>query len=194
MNAACSTRARTLKRIFSIPYEFSRADIGVTLGVNWVEPDGDVIALGTETATTARVGTMRVTIRDTYSDRGQFRIDVSEGAKLYAVGDNAARQQLSEPFARRVGLGIDTSSGAVTFADDDAAIAGSFPISFTRYYNSHSDVMGRMGFRWTHTFDARLVFVGEDISVVLGSGKEESYDRRRTAHIGRMTRGCTRRS
>jgi RHS repeat-associated protein len=164
-------------RVYSLPYEFTRADLGVTIDVKWVEPDDDVIALGTETANTARVGTMRVLIRDTYSDRGRFRIDVSEGAKLYAVGDNAARQQLSEPFARRVGMGIDTSSGSVTFAETDASFGGTFPVSFTRYYNSHSDAAGSMGSRWTHTFDTRLAFIEEDVSVVLGSGREETFDR-----------------
>jgi hypothetical protein len=38
---------------------------------------------------------------------------------------------LSEPFSRKVGLGIDTSTRSVAFAESDISIPGPIPLSFT---------------------------------------------------------------
>jgi hypothetical protein len=83
--------------------------------------------------------------------------------KLYSLGDNVARQQLSEPFSRKVGLGIDTSTGSVSLSETDLSVPGQVPLSFTRYYHAQSDRYGTLGYRWSHTYDTRLVFAEDDV-------------------------------
>ena len=51
------------------------------------------------------------------------------------------------------------------------------PLTFTRYYNAHSDALGALGYRWSHTFDTHLAFGDQDdVGVVFGSGREEFFD------------------
>jgi RHS repeat-associated protein len=121
----------------------------------------------------------RITLPDLVGPRGYFTVALinGNGARLYSLGDNVARQQLSEPFSRKVGRGIDTTTGSVQVAETDVAVPGPIPITFTRYYNSHSDLLGSLGYRWSSTFDTRLeVDSGSDASVVFGSGREEFFD------------------
>jgi RHS repeat-associated protein len=113
---------------------------------------------------------------DFMGTRGTFGVKLL-GGKFYSIGDNVARQHMSEAFSRKVGLGIDTSTGALGFADRDLSIPGTLPLTFTRYYNSHSDRFGSFGFRWSDTYDTRLVFNGDDVGVVWGSGREEFFNK-----------------
>lgn len=51
------------------------------------------------------------------------------------------------------------------------------PLSFTRYYNSHADRRGTLGYRWSHTYETRLeILANGDAGAVYGSGREEFFD------------------
>ena len=109
---------------------------------------------------------------------GHFEVEVADDAgKFYSLADNIARVQLSEPFSEQVGFNIDTSTGAFGYQENDIRTAGRLPLSFTRFYNGHSDHYGVMGYRWTHTYDIRLeVLDNDDAGVVFGSGQEIFFD------------------
>jgi RHS repeat-associated protein len=166
-------------RSYAISYDLTDPS-GGSVYVGWEKENGQTITL-TQGGDTAPTGfkTRYFTLfnNDIYGRRGRFIVQAAEGAKIYSIADNAASQQLSEPFSRKVGHGIDTTTGAVAFHDQDIALPGTMPLSFTRYYNSHSDRLGAMGYRWSHSFDTRLVFAElGNISVVFGSGREELFD------------------
>lgn len=56
-------------------------------------------------------------------------------------------------------------------------IAGVTPLVFTRYYNGHSDRLGRMGYGWSHSYETSLVLTEDgDAGVIFGSGKEVFFD------------------
>ncbi|MFN8233202.1 MAG: RHS repeat-associated core domain-containing protein [Actinomycetota bacterium] len=120
--------------------------------------------------------TSRIHIHDFMGSRGYFTVEMVNGGRLYSLGDNIARQRMSEPFSSRVGVGIDTTTGTVAFAEQDVSLPGTMPLTFTRYYNAHSDRLGTLGYRWSHTYDTHLEFVGSDVAVVYGSGREEYFD------------------
>ncbi len=109
---------------------------------------------------------------------GHFTVELlDDGGKFYAIADNIARVQLSEPFSEQVGYNIDTSTGSFGYQETDIRTDGRLPLSFTRYYAGHSDHYGAMGFRWRHTYDIRLVVTADDdAGVIYGSGREVFFD------------------
>ena len=109
---------------------------------------------------------------------GHFEVEVADDAgKFYSLADNIARVQLSEPFSEQVGYNIDTSTGAFGYQVTDIATEGLMPLQLTRYYNGHSDHVGTLGYRWTHTYDTRLVVLdNNDAGVIFGSGREVFFD------------------
>ncbi len=144
--------------------------------VNWTNEEEDSwIVLSTSTPR-GEYRRSRMLIHDFMGSRGYFTVEMVNGGRLYSIGDNVARQRVSEPFSSRVGLGIDTTTGNVAFAEQDLSLPGTMPLTFTRYYNAHSDAYGTLGYRWTHTYDTHLEFVSSDVAVVYGSGREEFFD------------------
>lgn len=125
--------------------------------------------------TTPRWG--RFTLWDWLAPGGRLRVKATGGGRIYSIGDNAARQQLSEPFSQQAGAGIDTSTGSFGWAETDLTVEGGpLPLVFTRYYRGHSDRYGALGFRWSHGYDTYLaVYAGGDAAVVFGSGREEVF-------------------
>jgi RHS repeat-associated protein len=115
---------------------------------------------------------------------GTFEVQLSEVGKVYSIADNIARQALNEPFSDTVGQEIATATGAFGYQQQDLATEGPLPLDFTRYYTGHSDQVGSLGWRWTHSYDTRLVVTGmggcaagqSDVGVVLGSGRELFFD------------------
>lgn len=108
---------------------------------------------------------------------GYFEVQVPRLGKVYAIADNIARVQLSEPFSEQVGQRIDTSTGSFGYQETDIKTEGLFPLTFTRYYAGHSDHYGAMGFRWRHTYDIRLEITDDgDAGVIYGSGREVFFD------------------
>lgn len=164
--------AATESRWYTVTYDLQP---NALLTVYWVNEGGTTQSL---TAVQGSYRTKYFSLLGGYGTRGYFIVKITGGAgKVYAIADNIARQQISDPSSRRVGLGIDTSSGAFAFADNDIASTATLPLTFTRYFNSHSDRLGTMGYRWTHTFDSYLVFGENDyVGVVLGSGRQEFFD------------------
>jgi RHS repeat-associated protein len=163
-------------RYFAVTYELGFADPS-TLKVIWTNDAGDSWQVDGDAASSPTgVKTSYFPLHDFMGQRGRLSLQVGGGGRVYSIGDNIARQQLSEPFSRKVGSGIDTSTGAVAFPDQDIAVPGAIPLGFTRYYNSHSDRLGSLGYRWSHTYDMRLAFAGNDVGVVFGSGREEFFD------------------
>jgi RHS repeat-associated protein len=166
---------RVDSRFYAISYELGASGL---LQVFWVEPSGaetNVFQDASGTATGYR--TRYLWLADFLGERGRFVVKMTGSGdnKLYSLGDNVARQQLSEPFSRKVGLGIDTSTGSVTLSETDLSVPGPIPLSFTRYYTAHADRYGTLGYRWSHTYDTRLVFAEDDVGVIFGSGREEFF-------------------
>jgi RHS repeat-associated protein len=161
------------KRQYAISFEFGTG--GGLLQVFWVDAGGDLTVLTTNSGTGYQ--TRYFWLADFMAQRGRFVVKLTgSGSKFYSIADNIARQQLSEPFSRKVGLGIDTTTGSVAFADDDITVPGPIPLSFSRYYVSHADRKGTIGFRWSHTYDTRLeVLANGDAGAVYGSGREEFF-------------------
>lgn len=139
-------------------------------GDNWV-----VLQDASDVATEVR--TRYFYVADFMGEDGYFTVQVPGEGKFYSLGDNIARQQLSEPFSEKVGYNIDTSTGAFGYQVTDLATAGVMPLQFTRYFNAHSDHYGSLGYRWTHSYDTRLVVLdNDDAGVVFGSGREVFFD------------------
>jgi RHS repeat-associated protein len=164
-------------RQYAISYEFGSG--GGLLQVFWIDPTGrdwNVFQDAANGATPYR--TRYFWLADFLGQRGHFVVKLTgSGSKFYSIADNIARQQLSEPFSRKVGLGIDTTTGSVAFSETDVTVAGPIPLSFTRYYNAHADRRGPLGYRWSHTYETRLeILAGGDAGVVYGSGREEFFD------------------
>ena len=144
--------------------------------VNWTNASGGSwIVLSTSTPQGV-YRESRIPIYDWLGSRGYFTVEMVNGGRLYSIGDNVARQHMSEPFSSKVGMGIDTTTGAVAFSEQDVSLPGALPLVFARYYNSHSDRFGTLGYRWSHTYDTRIELVGSDAAVVFGSGREEFFD------------------
>jgi RHS repeat-associated protein len=164
------------RRYVAVSYDLTPNEL---MQVFWVE-DGESSVTVFEDASSTQTGytTSFFPVYDFMGDRGYFVVKMTSGGKLYSIGDNVARETAAEPFARKVGLGIDVATGSVSFADQDLSVPGPIPLSFTRYYNSHSDRYAEMGFRWSNTFDTHLEFAeeDEDVGVVFGSGREEFFD------------------
>jgi RHS repeat-associated protein len=164
-------------RYYAVSYDIGYAT-GSVIQVFWVDEAGSSLT-AFQDASNSPTGyrTRYFPVYDFMGQRGRFVVKTTGGGKAYSIGDNVARQQLSEPFTRKVGLGIDTSTGTVTFAEQDISIPGAIPLAFARYYNAHSDRLGSLGFRWSNTYDTRLAFAGDDVGVVFGSGREEFFDK-----------------
>jgi YD repeat-containing protein len=108
---------------------------------------------------------------------GAFILKLAGGGKLYSIADNVARQALAEPFSQKVGLQIDTSTGSFGFQEQDLSLGGPQPLSLVRYYSGHSDRVGVLGARWTHSYAISLYAIPNVGSgVVFGSGKEVFFN------------------
>jgi YD repeat-containing protein len=110
---------------------------------------------------------------------GYFVVQLSGGGKLYSLADNRAREAMGEPFSQKVGLAIDTSTGAFAYSAQDLGTSGASSLGslvLARYYNGHADRLGELGYRWSHSFDTRLAITNAgDAGVVFGSGREEFF-------------------
>jgi RHS repeat-associated protein len=161
------------QRQYAISFEFGSG--GGLLQVFWVDAGGDLTVFTTNSG--AGYQTRYFWLADFMAPRGRFVVKLTgSGSKFYSIADNIARQQLSEPFSRKVGLGIDTTTGSVGFSDDDITVPGPIQLSFTRYYVSHADRRGALGYRWSHSYDTRLeVLANGDAGAVYGSGREEFF-------------------
>jgi YD repeat-containing protein len=163
------------KRQYAVSYEFGSSGL---FEVWWVDPTGLQTKVFQEAASGATAYRTRYFwLADFLGQRGRFSVELTgAGSKFYSIADNIARQQLSEPFSRKVGLGIDTTSGSATFSETDITVPGPIPLSFTRYYNSHADRRGTLGYRWSHTYETRLEILADgDAGAVYGSGREEFF-------------------
>lgn len=132
-------------RSFVIGYSWSSAPNSM-LRVEYAALDGsNPYTLGnffTGSANTYQ--TVRVPIYDFMANPGKFTLTLFNGARLYSVGDNVARQQLAEPFSQQVGDQIDTSTGSFGTSETDLTVSGGpLPLVFTRYYHGHADRLGR---------------------------------------------------
>lgn len=166
----------TQYRYYSIAYDIGYSASNI-LTVQWVNDQGgswNVLTKSAGSPTGYKVAWFRV--YDTLGARGYLEVRLANGGKVYSIADNTAREHLSEPFSRTAGLGIDTTTGAIAFSDVDISVPGSIPITFTRTFNGHSDRVGPLGWRWSHTFDTYLVFDDNgDTGVVFGSGRQEFF-------------------
>lgn len=144
----------------------------------WVTPTAGWLLYtdASDTADGVTVTNGRFAVSDTTGPHGYFQVQITNGGKLYSLGDNVARQQLAEPFSQQAGAGIDTSTGSFGTSETDLAVQGGpLPLAFTRYYRGHSDRSGSLGYRWSHTYDTFLGIYGNDVAVVFGSGREEVF-------------------
>jgi RHS repeat-associated protein len=165
-------------RYYSVSYDIGYSASNI-LTVHWINDQGgswNVLTRSAGSPTGFQTAWFRTF--DFVGARGYFEVRLANGGKVYSIADSTAREHLSEPFSRTAGLGIDTTTGALAFHDQDVSVPGPIPISFTRTFNGHSDQVGRVGWRWTHTFDTYLTEVdGDDAGVVFGSGRVEFFDK-----------------
>jgi RHS repeat-associated protein len=160
-------------RYYAISYAL---EPGGLLQVFWLDEQGGSVTAYQDASSPATGYRTRYFPVYDFMGEGSFKIKLTGGSRAYSLGDNVARQFLTEPFSRKVGLGIDTTTGTTTFSETDLSVPGSFPLSFTRSYNAHSDRLGSLGYRWSHTYDTHLEFADEDVGVVFGSGREEFFE------------------
>lgn len=166
------------RRFYAVAYDIGQQQNNL-LTVYWHNAatgyDWPLFTAGSSTPTGYQVRYFSIT--DSFGLRGWFIVKLLNGGKVYSLADNIARQQISEPYSHKTGLEIDTSTGAFAFSDRDLATEGALPLVLTRYYNGHSDRLGTLGYRWSHTFDTRLVITDDnDAGVVYGSGREVFFD------------------
>ena len=147
-------------RYYAVSYDIGYSN-GSNMQVFWVNEGGTSWTVARTSNTPTGYRTTYFRLWDFMGPRGYFSVKVAGGGRVYSIADNIARQQLSEPFTRKVGQGIDTSSGSMTFADQDISIPGPLPLVFARYFNAHSDRLGPLGYRWSHSYDTHLAF-GQD--------------------------------
>ncbi len=163
-------------RWFTLAYDIGAGSGAGSTSVTWENDQSQSwVILSTASNDPTGYVTERLPVSDFMGDRGRFIIKIPGLGRMYSLGDNVARQRLSEPFSSRVGMGIDTTTGSVAFAEQDLSLPGTAPLAFTRYYNAHSDHLGTLGYRWSHTYDTHLEFSGSDVAVVFGQGREEGF-------------------
>ncbi|MCB0109149.1 MAG: RHS repeat protein, partial [Caldilineaceae bacterium] len=164
---------RTDARYYAVAY-----DIGYSTGnlfqVFWINDQGQQYTAFQDAANSPTGYRERYfQINEAVGTSGHFVIKVTGGGKVYSIADNIARQHLNEPFSYKVGIRIDTSTGAFGYQAEDLRVAGNTPLIFTRYYNGHSDRLGAMGYGWSHSYETRLVITeDDDAGVIFGAGKE----------------------
>ncbi len=160
-------------RHYAVAYDIGYAT-GSLLQIFWVNDQGQDYTVFQDAANTPTSYRERYfAVYDTLGTTGHFVVKATGGGKVYSIADNIARQHLNEPFSYKVGIQIDTATGAFGYHAQDLQIGGSTPLLFTRYYNGHSDRLGVMGYGWSHSYATRLVVTDDDdAGVVFGSGKE----------------------
>ncbi|MEZ4658322.1 MAG: DUF6531 domain-containing protein [Caldilineaceae bacterium] len=165
------------RRYFSFAYDIGYKTSSLAQ-VSWTNEAGQswvVFSKAADTPTGYTVG--HFWLADFMGERGSLSVYATSGGKIYSVAGNTARQQLNEPFAHKVGLQIDTSTGAFGYQAQDVVTDGLLPLNFARYYNGHAATVGPLGHGWSHTYETRLVFTDEGhAGVVFGSGREAFFE------------------
>jgi RHS repeat-associated protein len=161
-------------RYHSVTYAVGEG--GGTLYVDWLEGTGSSSTQIFFTSQKTETRQRYFTISRSLPTPGRLQLRISGDVRVYAVSDNLARTHLSEPYSRKVGHGIDTSTGALSYQETDVTIPGAFPIAFTRFYRAHSARRTPLGGHWSHTYDAYLTFgPSGSVGVVYGSAREEFF-------------------
>ncbi|RIK43046.1 MAG: hypothetical protein DCC58_10205, partial [Chloroflexi bacterium] len=169
----------TDSRWYALTYEIGAAS-GSLIRVKWfnaaTSQNWTVFQDSSNTPTGLKTGYIQVS--DFMGENGYFEVQVPRSGKLYSLADNIAMQHLSEPYSDRVGMLIDTSSGSFGYQMQDIALPTQNPLIFVRYYHGHSDQVGTLGARWTHSYDTKLTVVNSDgdAAVTFGSGREIVFD------------------
>jgi hypothetical protein len=161
---------------FAVAYDIG-TQTGSLLRVTWYKNTGENWVVFTDSANTPTgYRSKYFYVADFMGQVGYFVVQVT-GGKVYSIADNVARQQLAEPFSQKVGLQVDTATGSFGYSVQDVSTAGSLPLVFSRYYVGHSDRLGSLGYRWSHSYDTKLVLTNDsDAGVVFGSGSEAFFD------------------
>ncbi len=56
---------------------------------------------------------------------------------------------------------VNAATGNHIYRYEDIRVDGSFPISFSRFYNSRDNYNGALGMNWHHNFEYKLYDIGE---------------------------------
>lgn len=113
-------------RYYSISYDIGSGG-QTALTVYWVPTSGGAtttVVYTDNAATPVGYRTGFFYLYDGWGQTGYFRIKLLNGGKVYAIADNIAREQIAEPFAQKVGLAVDTATGAFAFEEQDLSVAG----------------------------------------------------------------------
>ncbi len=164
-------------KFYALTYQHMGAQ-NATVRVSWRNTSGGDWVVSTQMSNTADgLKTAYFYVADFMGSTGYFRVQVTSTSRFYSIADNIARQQLQEPMSHKAGIGIDTSTGGFGFSDPDIQLGGRMPLNFRRFYTGHSDRLGPLGYRWSHSYDTRLTFAGaDDVGVIFGSGGEEFFN------------------
>jgi RHS repeat-associated protein len=168
----------TDRRYYMVAYDIG-ARTNNTLDVYWrnASTGYEWPVFSTAASTPTGYQTRYFAVVDSMGLLGNFVVKLLNGGKVYSLADNVARQQLAEPYSQKVGLAVDTSTGAFAYESRDLAVDGPMPLVLARYYHGHSDRYGTLGYRWSHSFDTRLYLTPtNDAGVVYGSGREVFFD------------------
>jgi RHS repeat-associated protein len=189
-----ATTGSTDGRSIALGYQFG-ANASSSLKVEWVPLVGGVAQTPVQVYFASAGSTTNTAFKDArFSVRefqlptdgsgkriqtGYYTITGTNGARLYQIADNIARQQQAEPFSMRVGVGVDAITGSFSWHETDLTFGGGpFPLVLNRYYSGHADRLGPLGYRWRHSFDTQL-YIGTGqttIAVLFGDGREEAFE------------------
>ncbi len=80
-----------------------------------------------------------------------------------------------EDSCQGVGKPVSVSSGTVYASETDFSIKGIMPLTFTRYYDSAETTARDFGASWSHTYDTRVVFFGNNTYKIINPDGSDVY-------------------
>lgn len=159
-------------KYYNIAYAIG-SDSGNLLKISWMNEQGQSWVVFQDGTLNTPYQNQYFRIYDWMGARGQFLLYLTGNVRVYSIADNVARQHALEPYSRKVGLQLDTSTGNFTYQAHDFTIDGAMPVNFVRYFNAHSDLPGAFGTGWSHSFETHLMFsLSDHVGVIFGSGNE----------------------
>ena len=100
----------------------------------------------------------------------------SEQIEAFFTAYGSSLQGLSKSSAY-VGDPINMSTGNFVYKKEDITIKGSYPLSFSRFYNAVDKNQTTMGPSWTHSFNIWLKDEGESVQIAFEDGHHEYYQK-----------------
>jgi len=81
------------------------------------------------------------------------------------------------PFCALGGDPVNLATGNYIHGHVDIKVNGRYPLIFRRFYNSIDSYKGVLGRNWCHSFDIKMIFEQQGITILFGDGHQELYSR-----------------